>query len=108
MASTTIKTVAGNTAPPVTLTLEREGVIIDLTGCTVTLSIKNLSTGAMTVTNAACTISDAAGGVITYVRGPGDIPTAGSYVADVKVTYGDSTYEILFNQQKFKARDPLS
>lgn len=108
MASTTIKTVAGNTAPPITLTLEREGVVIDLTGCTVTLTIKNLGTGSITVTDAACTISDAAGGVVTYTRGTGDIPSAGAYVADVKVTYADATFEILYNQQKFSARDPIS
>lgn len=107
MASTTIRTVAGNTAPPVTLTLEREGVIIDLTGCIVTLTIKNLSTGAITVTDAACVVTTPSAGLITYTRGATDIPTEGSYVADVKITYGDGSVEILYNQQKFKARAPL-
>jgi hypothetical protein len=108
MASTTIKTVAGNTAPPVTLTLEREGTVIDLTNTVVTLTIKNLSTQEITVQDAACSVTDATGGVITYTRGTGDIPTEGSYVADVKITYTDSTFEILYNQQKFKARAPIS
>jgi hypothetical protein len=108
MASTTIKTVAGNTAPPVVLTLEREGTIIDLTGCSVTLTIKNLGTGTITVSNAPCTVTNAVGGIITYVRGATDIPTAGAYVADVKVTYADGTSEILYNQQKFSARAPIS
>jgi hypothetical protein len=105
MAKQTILTVAGNTAPPLELTCERSGVVIDLTGCTVELII----TQGRTIRNAGhqgCTITSSTGGIVTYVRQAGDTPTVGSYVCDLRVTYGDATIEILYDQLVLKCRKP--
>lgn len=103
--ATTIKTVAGNTAPPFTITCKRDGSAIDLTGCTVELIIAKGNT--ITQAGKAATITTAASGIITYDQDATDFPSAGAYKADVKVTYSDSTIEVLYEQLKIKARDPI-
>jgi hypothetical protein len=109
----TIKTVAGNTAPDWAITCERtqtDGSVsaIDLTGCTVELIVKELSSGTITQAAGAATITTAASGIISYTPESTDIPNAGDYVADIKITYADTSYEILYDQLKIKARDPIS
>lgn len=92
-----IKTVEGNTAPPLTLTAQEGGVAINLTGCTVDLIItqKGVQTNSG---HTACTVTDVINGIVTYVRQAGDIPTKGNYNCDLQVTYGDGTKQILFTQ----------
>lgn len=105
MAKQTLLTVAGNTAPPLELTCERSSVVIDLTGCTVELII----TQGTTIKNTghqSCTVTDATNGIVTYVRQTGDTPTSGSYNCDIKVTYGDATFEILYDILVLKCRKP--
>ena len=107
MANVTIKTVIGNTAPPITLTAKRDGVVIDLTGCTVKLYI----TLAGTQTNTgheSCTVTDATNGEVEYDREAGDLTTRGSYKCDLKVTYGDATQEVLYDILVLKARARLA
>lgn len=103
--ATTLKIVAGNTAPAWQVTCQRAGASINLTGCTVHLIIAN----GKTITNegALATIMNAAGGVITYAPLETDCPTAGSYKVDVKVTYADESYEVLYDQLKIKTRAPI-
>lgn len=108
MAKQTIKTVAGNTAPPLELTCERDDgtgtlTVIDLTSCTVKLYIYKGKTQTNTG-HETCTITGASTGDITYVRSTGDTSVAGSYICDIKVTYSDTTFEILYDQLILKCR----
>lgn len=103
MAIKTIKTVYGNTAPPLSLTCKRSGVVINITGCTVDLVI----TQGTTILNAGhqqCTITDSVNGVVSYVRQAGDTPTKGKYVCDLVVTYADTTTEYLVDQLRLDCR----
>lgn len=103
MASRTIQniqTVEGNTAPPLVLTCQRQGVAINLTGCTVNLAIWQNNTILTNTGHQSCTITDEVNGIVTYVRQAGDIPTAGNYFCDIIVTYGDATLETLYTQVK--------
>lgn len=102
----TLKTVAGNTAPPLVITCQRDGVAINLTGCTVQLIIAKGAT--ITQVGRTATITTAASGIITYVPLTTDFPTAGTYKGDVKVTYSDTTVEILYEQLKMKARAKIA
>lgn len=106
MAIRTIKTVEDNTAPPILLTLKREGVVIDVTGATVELIIARGST----ITNTGhqeCTVVTPTSGLVQYDPQAGDFSSPGTYKADVKVTYADSSYEVLYEQLKFKVRRRL-
>jgi hypothetical protein len=102
----TLKTVAGNTAPPLVITCERDGAAINLTGCTVQLIIAKGAT--ITQAGRTATLTTAASGIITYTPLVTDFPSAGTYKGDVKVTYGDGSIEILYEQLKMKARAALS
>lgn len=106
MASKTINSVSGNTAPPLELTAQRNNVDINLTGCTVNL-IMTLNGVQTNTGHTGCTIVDAANGLVHYVRLTGDTPTPDTYLCDLKVTYGDGTFEILYDQLKVKCRAPL-
>lgn len=103
MATQLYKTVQGNTAPPIQITCKRGSTIIDLTNCTVEVIIVKGSTTVNTGHQSA-TVTSATGGIIQYMPQTGDFATAGTYKADVKVTYGDGTTEILYDQLKIKAR----
>jgi hypothetical protein len=103
--ATLLKTVAGNTAPPLTITCQRDGTAINLTGCTIELIISG--SGTITQSGGNATVTDASNGIITYTPLATDFPTAGGYKCDVKVTYSDLSVEILYQQLKVKARAPL-
>lgn len=94
-----INTVEGNTAPPIVLTAQRQNSIINLSGCTADLLIWNGSTQT-NVGHTSCVVTSAVSGVVTYTRQAGDIPTAGNYFCDLKITYGDTTFEILWQVLK--------
>lgn len=104
-----LKSVATNTAPQYQITCDRtDGTIIDLTGNTVTMKLYLGSTQTNTTTgHDTCTVIDATGGVVGWQPKTGDLPSAGNYKGDVKVTYGDGTFEILYGQFLLKARAPL-
>ena len=107
MAVKTINIVQENTAPPIVLNCKRDdGSIIDLTGCTVEVIIARGST----ITNAGhqeATVVTPTAGQIQYDPEATDFPTPGTYKADVRVTYANATYEVLYEQQKFKVRKRL-
>jgi hypothetical protein len=106
MAKQKINTVAGNTAPPIVLTCERNGVAIDVTGCTVSLVIAQ----GNTVTNTnhqTCDLTTPTSGVVTYTPQTGDIPNPSTYTCDLKIVYGDGSIEILYDQLQLKARKAL-
>ena len=106
MATQKINTVAGNTAPPIELTCQRNGVAINVTGCTVDLVIAN----GNTVTNVAhqtCALTTPTSGLVTYTPQTGDISTPGTYKCDLKIVYGNGSIEILYDQLQLKARKAL-
>lgn len=103
MSVTTLKTVVSNTAPPLAITAQRDGTVINLAGCTVNLIITQ-GTTTLNTGHQGCTITNALNGIVSYVRQAGDIPTPGAYICDLQVTYGDGTVEILYDQLKIKAR----
>lgn len=107
MAKKTINTVAGNTAPVLTLTAERDDVVLNLTGCTVDLIITKSKVQTNTG-HTGCVITDAANGVVTYARRAGDTAVSGSYPCDMKVTYSDLTFEILYDILVLKCRKPVT
>lgn len=103
----TLKAVKNNTAPAYDITCDREdGTIINLTGCTVTMKL--FFNGAQTNTTSghdACAIVDANKGIVSWQPKVGDLPNAGKYKGDVKVTYPDGSSETLYGQFKLKVRD---
>jgi len=102
------KIVEDNTAPDYQITCTRDGTAIDLTNASaVTLIIKNKSTNTITQTGKAATITTPTSGLITYRADVTDFPSAGSYVADVKVTWSSGT-EILYGQAKWKVRSKIA
>lgn len=107
MASPKIQSVTTNTAPLITLTLERPaGTPINLSGASVDLSI----TLNGTVTNTghtACVVTSAAAGIVTYQIQSGDIDTEGDYLCEAKVTYADSTKERIYQELKLQVRAKL-
>lgn len=106
MAVRTIKVVEDNTGPPQLLTLKRDGIAIDVTGCTVALIIARGNTITNT-SHQACLLAVPASGVVQYNPAAGDFATKGTYKADVKITYPNATEEILYDQLKFKVRKKL-
>lgn len=103
--STTLKIVEGNTAPNWLITCDRAGTPINLAGCTATVNITDGTT--ITRTGGACTITDSANGIISYTPTATDCPSDGPYQVDVKIVYGDSSYEVLYEQLKVKTRAPI-
>lgn len=104
----TFRIVRGNTAPPYSLTCTRDGVAIDLTGCTVSLIIKGPDGTITNTGHQAATITTAASGIISYTAQAADFDGVGTFVGDARVVYADGGVEILRNQIKWKARDKNS
>jgi hypothetical protein len=106
MAAPNFFIVVANTAPAYQITCQRSGTDIDLSGASVAVILYNKSTKA--VVNAGhqtATVVTASLGLISYSAQATDFSTKGKYVADIQVTYGDSTVEILYNQATWKVRN---
>lgn len=104
-----IQNVAGNREPDIVITLQRDGVDIDLTDATVDLVIKEVLTGD--VVNAGhqeCTVTDAVGGVIQYAPAATDFDSAGRYIAEVIITHENGQSEILYEQILIVVREAIS
>lgn len=86
-----------NTAPTVNLTLEHNGVAIDLTGASVILVIVNANTGIVTNSgHQSCTITSAISGKVSYTAQATDFPAGGRYTGGVKITYPSGQVERLY------------
>lgn len=98
----------GNTAPQLSITLERDGTVINLTGASVKLYINSERTGAQTNTGheTASLSGTPTDGVITYTPLAGDFPSAGRYLGDAKITYNSGTIEHVFERVTIVVRDP--
>ena len=102
-------TVTSNTQPNLALTLERDGVAINLSGSTVSLIITKADNGEVTNTgHQACTITSAAAGTITYAATATDFPDEGRYTGEVMVNYGGSNVERLYEKVIIVARPATS
>jgi hypothetical protein len=102
------KIVEDNTAPDYVITCTRDGTAINLSAATsVVLIIQRKSDGVITQSGKAAAVTTPASGVITYTADTADFPSAGVYVADIKVTYSGGGIEILYNQAKFKVRSKI-
>lgn len=66
------------------------GAAVNLVGSTVTFNMRD-SSGASKVSAGACTILDAANGVVSYAWGTTDTNTAGTFTAEFEVTNGGLT-----------------
>lgn len=98
-----------NTAPSYAITCTRAGAVLDLsTATSVELIIKNKGTGVITQAGKAATITSATTGVISYEAESTDFPSAGKYVADIKVTYSGGGVEILYGQCTWKVRAKIA
>lgn len=101
-----LKSVVNNTAPAYQITCDRDdGTVIVLTGCTVTMKLYKGRTQTNTASgHDACTLVTAASGIISWTPKAGDLPSAGKYLGDVKVTYADATFEVLYGKFQLKVR----
>jgi len=103
------KIVEDNTAPDYVITCTRSGTAMNLTAATdVSLIIQQKSTGTITQAGKSAAITTPASGVITYTADATDFPSAGTYVADIKVTYSGGGIEILYNQARWKVRTKIA
>lgn len=102
-------TVEDNTAPDLRITLKRGGSSLDLTGCTVTMGIRNKRTKAITNTgHQNCTIISASEGIITYTPQANDYDNpAVDYEAEVKVTYPGGGVERIYETLTINPRPKI-
>lgn len=71
---------------------------VNLTTATgVVFNMRNKAGGAVKVSRGACTITNAAGGEVTYAWATNDTDTAGSFEAEVEVTWNDTKAETFPN-----------
>ena len=103
------KIVEDNTAPNYVITCTRDGSTMSLADAsTVTFIIKRKSDSTITQSGKNAAITTPASGVVTYTADATDFPSAGIYVADIKVTYSGGGVEILYNQAKWKVRTKIA
>lgn len=76
----------GDRLPILTATLKgSDGSALDLTGATVKFQMRLRDSDTLKV-NAACTVTDAEGGVVEYAWGTTDTNTSGKYLCEFEVT----------------------
>ncbi len=103
--ATTLKIVEGNTAPYWQIDCQRDGEVINLSGCTVTVNITDGVT--ITRTGGVCVILDSANGVIKYTPTVSDTAGGGPFQVDVRILYGDGSHEVLYQQLRVQTRPPI-
>lgn len=79
----------GDTLPLFRTTLkDAAGVGVNLTGSTVKLTLTNIETKALKITEASVSLIDAANGIVEYTWLTADTDTAGTFSAEFEVTTG--------------------
>lgn len=90
MADLTIK--RGDTKPVLVYpVVDAAGVAVNLTGATVKLTMRTLTSATPAVSNAAVTITNPTGGLVTYSWSAADTAVAGAYLVEFPVTFGDGS-----------------
>jgi hypothetical protein len=84
--------VYGDTAGPITATLQTDGAVQSLVGASVAAQRRNVRTGA--VTPVPVTVLDALMGVVVITQAERATWPSGSYALRFSVTYSDSTVDI--------------
>ncbi len=82
----------GDREEPITVILKDDSGAVNLTGATVKFTMSNATSGAVKVSQGACTIATQTGatiGQVTYSWGATDTDTVGRYYAEFRVTFGD-------------------
>lgn len=118
--SETIKLVAGDTLPELTLTLKDSNTAaagqtldpddsttwapIDVTGATVRLRIREVGKTEVTAT-LTCTITDAANGKVSTNFPQGTLTTAGTFEAEIEITFGSGGIQTVYDLLKLKVRN---
>jgi hypothetical protein len=88
MADYTIK--AGDAGSVIEAVLKENAAEVDLTGASVRFLMSDAQYGASKV-NAPATIVTAAAGAVAYDWQPGDLDTAGGFLAEFEVTFADGS-----------------
>jgi len=68
-----------NRLPVLSDTITSGGTAVDLTGSTVTLSMRNSLSAALKITGASATVVTPAAGIVQYAWAAGDVDTVGTY-----------------------------
>lgn len=84
--------VQGDTEPPITATLQRNGVVEDLTGASVRFQMRKADDKHYTVNGSAAFI-DADAGTVKYAWGASDLNVPGDYIVQWEVTYASGRIE---------------
>lgn len=96
-----------NTAPDIVVTLQRDGVAIDLTtASTVDLSLSFNGT-IVNTGHTACSIDSPTTGGISYSPQTDDFANPGTYKAEAKITYGDGSIERIHESFNIQARTKI-
>lgn len=83
----------GDTKPIVTATiLDATGAVVNLTGCTVQFVMRALTSNTPLIQKSATVVTPAAG-TVSYTWTAQDTATAGNYMAQFVVTFGDATIQ---------------
>lgn len=77
--------IAGSTRSTITLTWERDGLALDLTGCTLSGRMKNLSTRTARAMTGTLSVTDATNGIFTWDLSAADC-VAGEYLVQFCAT----------------------
>jgi bifunctional ADP-heptose synthase (sugar kinase/adenylyltransferase) len=90
----------------VTLTdLNNNGAPVDLSGTGTTVSVPFRLVGATSLTDTlACTIVNAAGGVLAVHFGASSLTAPGEYEGEIKVTYPDGRVRTVYDRLRFSVR----
>lgn len=117
--STTIPLVEGDTLPILYMNLKdsNEAAVgqtldstnpatwapIDLTGATVRLKVRAVGSTAIKATIVG-SVTDAANGRVAFQWSSGALDTAGTYEAEIEVTYTNGTIQTVYDLLKLKVR----
>jgi hypothetical protein len=71
-----------------------DSTIPDLTGATLTGTIKDRSGNERTIESSRLTVTDATGGRFTWTYNDPEVEIVGSFTVRFKATYGDGSYEL--------------
>lgn len=102
-----ILTVQANTAPTLTITLQRSGAPINLTGCSIDLFISLGGTIINTGHTSGTISSPNTAGIFTYALESTDTATPGTATCEARITYSDTTTERIYQTFTLQIRANL-